>query len=347
MKKALALAIAAAVAAPMAVSAEVVIYGKAHVSIDGRDVGDKDFDNALDDMVVSSRASRLGFKGSEDLGNGLKAIFQYEMTYSGLDGPGQVTPSGVGSARNSYIGLAGGFGTFLVGRHDTPTKVAYYAAKVEELGDSILDLNTGGTGDGLGNSRDTSGLFREFRANNAIAYISPSFGGFTFAGAAVPGESGAPCGEECDGIADHWSVAAMYGGFGLNASIGYESKLLSSDPGADEEDILQVGASYTLFDSLKLGGMYQDISNYGSSDNDADAWAVTVSWMLGNNKLIGQYGAGEVDDYVEKDTWGLGVEHVFSKRTSAYIAYANGEWDYDDGRDADADEYSFGMIHKF
>jgi predicted porin len=345
MKKILGLAIAAAIAAPMAAAADVVIYGKAHVSIDGDDIA-----NAEDDFKVRSRASRLGFKGSEDLGNGLKAIFQYEATYSGLDGSGQSTPSAFGSARNSYVGLAGGFGTVLVGRHDTPTKVAFYAAKVEELSDSILDLNTSGTGDALANPSDVSGLFREFRANNAIAYISPSFAGFTVAAAAVPGETGTPCASnECDGIADHYSVSAMYGGGGLKASIGYESKDFSDLSGTDtsnDEDILQIGASYDL-NGLKFGAMYQDISNYNGSDNDADAWAVTVAWKFGNNKVIGQYGEASYDKVLDKDTYGFGFEHMMSKRTSLYAAYATADWDLDEGDDLDSDQYSFGMIHKF
>jgi len=325
----------------------VVVYGKAHVSVDKNDIY-----MGADNYTVASRASRLGFKGSEDLGNGLKAIFQYEMTYSGLDGSGQNVPNGIGSARNSYIGLAGDWGTFLVGRHDTPTKVAYYAAGVEELGDSILDLNTGGTGYSLSNPGSVSGLFREFRANNAIAYISPSFSGFTVAAAAVPGETDAPCNAECDGISDHYSVSAMYGGNGLKASIGYESKLLSASPNADEEDILQVGASYTM-NAFKVGVMYQDISNYNSdSDVDADAWAVVGSWKFGNNKLIAQYGQGSMDvdggQDVDKDTYGIGLEHAFSKRTSAYVAYANGEWDVDGSNDdPDSDQFSVGMIHNF
>jgi len=330
MKKVLAVAIAAAVAAPMAVAADVVVYGKAHLSIDMFDGGSNDV------WEVNSRSSRLGFKGSEDLGNGLKAIFQYEMSYNGLDGDGSGQGGGtaVGSARNSYVGLAGDWGTFLVGRHDTPTKVAFYAAGVEEIGDSILDLNGG-----------PNGLFSEFRASNAIAYISPSFGGFTVAGAIVPGENADPCAsDECDGLADHYSVAAMYGGGGLKASIGYESKNLADVGGSnDNEDILQVGGSYT-FGGLKVGAMYQDISNFGGvEDADYDAWALNLAYKMGNTKLVGQYGQGDLDNVGEVDVWGLGAEHMFSKRTSAYVAYANNDPDGGDETDA----FSIGMIHKF
>ena len=90
MKKSiLAAAIAAAVAAPAA-NANVTIYGKVHVSIDsydgsvynwpGKD-GYWDEDSAnVDQWQVKSRASRIGFKGTEDLGNGLSLIWKAETT---------------------------------------------------------------------------------------------------------------------------------------------------------------------------------------------------------------------------------------------------------------------------
>ena len=124
-KKLIAVAIAAAVAAPAAMAGDTTMYGKVHMSIN----------NSNDAWYVSDHAARWGVKGSEDLGNGLKAIFKYEVSYDVDEG------GAFGSARNSYLGLAGGFGTFLVGRHDTPAKVAFYAAGNERLGDSIIDLN--------------------------------------------------------------------------------------------------------------------------------------------------------------------------------------------------------------
>jgi predicted porin len=332
MKKLLAAAVLAA-ATPLAVAADggVIVYGKVHVSVDSNDF------ETTDNYTVSSRSSRLGFKGSEDLGNGLKAIWQYEMTYSGLDGDGQFpVQRGIGSARNSYIGLAGDWGTVLVGRHDTPTKVAYYAAGVEELGDSILDLNEG--------ANAPAQLFKEFRANNAIAYVSPSFAGVTVAAAVVPGESevgGTDCRENCDGIADHWSVSAMYGGYGIKASIGYENKDLSYT-GYDEK-ILQLGASYTL-NGFKIGGMYQDVEDVGGSIGiDQSAWALVGSYSFGNNEIIAQYGERDLDGADDADTWGLGFNHNFSKRTSAYAAYATA----DEGSAGDTTQWSLGMIHSF
>ena len=244
------------------------------------------------------------------------------MTYDVTDG------DAVTSARNSYIGLAGDFGTFLVGRHDTPTKVAFYAAGVEELGDSILDLNGG-----------TNGIFKERRVDNAIAYISPSFSGFTFAGAIVPGEDNGVTETTNDGIADHYSLAAMYGANGLKASLGYEVV----DYGTEEEKMWQLGASYTM-NAFKIGAMYQDISDVeGMADMDKNAWVLNGTYTFGNNKVIAQYGETDDDSAADRTIWGLGLEHMFSKRTSAYAAYANND---PDGGDEDS-QWSVGMIHNF
>lgn len=244
-KKLIAAAIAAAVAAPAAM-ADAVIYGKLHTSIDSNDVS---FDGSTveDNWTMASRASRLGFKGSEDLGGGLKAIYQMEFTVN-MDGnesgaAGQDGGDGWGGQRNTFIGLSGDWGTVVVGRHDTPAKMAFYAAGTDVLGDSIIDLNSG-----------TVGVFNEFRADNAIAYVSPNFSGFTVAAAIVPGEdsgvSGAPGtgtvtvkaglfgqtltttitgvstanANSRNGIADHYSVGLMYSGNGLKRASAMRSR---------------------------------------------------------------------------------------------------------------------------
>ncbi|HIE55985.1 MAG TPA: porin, partial [Chromatiaceae bacterium] len=130
-KKLLSLAVAAALPlAAQAANAEVTIYGKIHASVDflSPDVGDSITD-------VTSRASRIGFKGSEDLGNGLKMIWKVETGVNIAEGGGEW------ASRNAYIGLAGGWGTFLYGRHDTPVKMS--TGKLDIFGDTIADYNLG------------------------------------------------------------------------------------------------------------------------------------------------------------------------------------------------------------
>ncbi|RMG36448.1 MAG: porin, partial [Gammaproteobacteria bacterium] len=256
-KKLIAAAIAAVVAAPAAVAADTTLYGKAHVDIrstDGLVGGATNGDN----YSVNSNASRLGIKGSEDLGNGLKAIFKYEMEYD-IDGddPLNVPISG---ARNAYVGLSGGFGTVLAGRHDTPAKVAFYASGTELVGDSVVDMNSIAQGVGAPKT------FTEFRADNAIAYITPNFSGFTAAVAVVPGEKNGTNNtlQAANGLADAYSVGVLYAGGGLKAGIGYEvftSELFGGGTAKDQK-MWQAGGSYT-FGDVMVGVNYENMSDRG------------------------------------------------------------------------------------
>ena len=371
-KKLIAAAIAAAVVASPAAFAESTVYGKMHTSIDALDY-DQGSPNAsnFDNWEVNNRASRLGFKGSEDLGNGLKAIYQIEFGIRSDGGAQQNTGDGQTTQRNTFVGLAGDWGTFLVGRHDTPMKMAFYASGNERLGDSAIDLNRNAFNSPGRNS--PIGVFQEFRANNAIAYVSPNFSGFTVTAAVVPGEqsgsstittAGGTQKNDLDGIADHYSVGAMYKGNGLKASIGYE--MLATQPNAsvltaaqiagnDDQKTLQAGASYTM-NNFSFGGVYQTTDNAGFvKDGDYDAWALTGKYTFGNNAISAVYTDSSYDpngsaNDVDTDGWGLAAEHNFSKRTKVYAAYAANSVDnkvVGPGSDPDQDLFSMGMIHNF
>ena len=95
-KQLIAAAVATAIAAPMAASADVTVYGKLHYSIDSIDydssmsgtIPDTGMDSEVagyDGSAVNSHDSFFGIKGSEDLGNGLSAVFQMEFSISGDD----------------------------------------------------------------------------------------------------------------------------------------------------------------------------------------------------------------------------------------------------------------------
>jgi predicted porin len=79
-KNIIALAIASAVAAPVAFADAPTVYGKVNMAIDSTDVEAANSTVDADSGTqVNSRASRVGIKGSEDLGNGLKAIYKLEF----------------------------------------------------------------------------------------------------------------------------------------------------------------------------------------------------------------------------------------------------------------------------
>ncbi|NCN67201.1 MAG: porin, partial [Piscirickettsiaceae bacterium CG_4_9_14_0_2_um_filter_44_546] len=105
-KNMIALAIASAIAAPAVMADAPTVYGKVNSVIQSNKAGNDT------GMTVDSVASRVGVKGSADLGNDLQAVYKFEFEV-------QMDKGDILKNRNQYVGLAGGFGTMLMGRHDT------------------------------------------------------------------------------------------------------------------------------------------------------------------------------------------------------------------------------------
>lgn len=355
-KKLIALAIAGAMAAPLAAQADVTVYGKAHVSIDKQD---QQGDNGDDSWKVRSRASRVGVKAAEDLGGGLKGIAQMEWQVDMADtnGAGNVT------SRNQVVGLAGGFGTFVVGRHDTPFKMS--TGKLDVFSDQVGDYNVEivNTADlgvaGLGDFGIAA--FDDRRANNAIAYISPNFNGLTIAAAIVPGEN-ADAGEDednADGLTDGVSIAAMYSNGPLYVSLASETfqaelvdALIQDDDAATapvdlNEDFTKtrLGVGYSIA-GVDLGLVYET-KEVGDAV-DTNSTLLSAKYGMGANVLKAQYMmTDEINDDAEDTQLSMitiGVDHNFSKATTAYVAYSSQDWE---AEDADETVLSLGMVHSF
>ncbi|WP_066257953.1 porin [Hydrogenophaga flava] len=182
MKKTL-IALAAVAATGVAFAqSSVTIYGKVNVSLEKSSIGTKNDKAALDDI----HGSRLGFRGEEDLGGGLKAKFQIEHRFrpdtgadatfvAGSTNPttGVVTPSSSTMWNGmSTVGLAGGFGEIRLGR--------YYSALF--LGANNKPDPFGGDGAGAlrGVGMQTTTLPGFIRTANVIHY-SGSFSGVNVA----------------------------------------------------------------------------------------------------------------------------------------------------------------------
>jgi predicted porin len=351
MKKLLPLAIAAALVVPVAAMADATVYGKIHAAYDFTDSQiswDNDDENyfSLDDSVarLTSHDSRVGIKGSEDLGNGLKAIYQLEF---GVD---MVEDSMTWSGRNQFVGLAGGFGTVLLGRHDTPLKLSQ--GKFDVFGDTYADMK-----------RVIPG---EDRLGNVGAYISPDLAGFTFVGAMVAGEEGDAAADptaspDLTGVADHFSLAGMYNNgpfYGALAYNGYDLGLYDANPSmwratfVYKMDMFQVGALWSTTD--------YDINNV----SDSDAWGLSGAFTFGGAHTIkvqylnGDNPVGRIGDIItfspnvyvplpvddEATQWTIGYDYSFSKRTSAYALYNN--YEVNSVNDEEG-TFSIGMIHNF
>jgi predicted porin len=340
MKKSLiALAVAGAFAAPAAFAAtsNVDIYGKLHMSVN---VYDDQADNVAD-VGFSSNASRIGFKGSEDLGGGLKAIWQIESTVN-LDEEGDSF-----SSRNSFVGLSGNFGTVLLGNHDTPLKLVGRA--VDLFGDTVAD------------SRNVMGGGSDARADNVAAYISPSFSGFQLAAAYTTDldsspASGTTLNPDMDDR-DAWNVNATYTNGPLFIGAAYGDGDYHETNGLDEH--WRVAASYA-FGDLKIVGQYDALDADTSTKGDYDAWMVGAAYAMGPITLKANYMEGEYDDVdADIDQWTIGADYALSKRTTVYALYADGEnvvlgkgaGSSDQvssaNTDGDISAFSVGVVHNF
>jgi predicted porin len=164
--------------------------------------------------------SRIGFRGEEGLGNGLKAIFNFEWGLAADEGSGPATP------RWTYVGLAGKFGTVTVGRNRTPTDLWDGTAAANGLN----TLDAGALLRGNLNTHGDDSVVTGRRWNNSIAYTSPNFSGVQLAAIYS-------FGEKVNGTknADGSYSTATCGNNGATPAVNYTCK------GADTSDAGKLG----------------------------------------------------------------------------------------------------------
>jgi predicted porin len=351
-KNILAIAIAAAVAAPSAFAAATV-YGVAHMSGNSfSSIGGMGNANAVAAggtstgmTSLSSNSSLVGIKGDEDLGGGMKAVYQMEFGVD-MDGnsgsTGADASTGINSTRNTFVGVGGGFGTVLAGRHDSLIKMT--GRKYDLFGDQIgNNRNILGGGSAAAATAKTGSFVVDGRHNNVLAYVSPSFGGVTIGAAYVPGDAvnGA---DAVDSATKHAALTAM----------------------------VDYTAGYT-FGSAKVVGLYQNSNTLkvaASQDKSQDTYGIGGSYKVGAAGTIKAqyYVAGNVAAAGAASNGGtlttVGYDHAMSKNTTAYVVYAAAHNDagasfttdmQNGGSGAnvsavtgkDNSAFSVGLIHKF
>jgi predicted porin len=305
MKKILAVAIATAFAAPaFAATSNVDIYGKLHLSVNWFN----DQPSTINDIGISSNASRIGFKGSEDLGGGLKGIWQIE---SGLNLDEQ---NGTLASRNSFVGLSGGWGTALIGNHDTPLRLV--GRKVDLFGDTIAD------------SRNMMTLGSDTRAQNVVAYLTPAMSGFSGAIAFTTDLNTTTTGVNVTATTsgdrenyNAWNLNAAYENGPIYVGFGYGDGDYHEANGLEETWRL---AGAFSFGDFKVVGQYD--SQDAISGNDYDAWMIGGAFQMGAMTFKANYMDGDYDlSTADPEQWTLGVDYAMSKRTSVYALYVGGE----------------------
>lgn len=336
MKKSLiALAVSGALIAPAAMAdSNVTVYGVANVSYDIVSVTQAVPAAKFSNNKVSSNVSRLGFKGNEDLGDGLSAIWQIEslINIDNSNAAGNTLAS-----RNTFAGLSStSLGTVLLGRHDTPYNIA--TRKLDLFGDTAADNRSimGGGAATTAARVSTVGASFDGRQPDVIAYISPSLSGFTGAIAYVAGADAAVANQK-KGRA--WSMAGLYGAGPFYGSLAYEvHDLGTAGTGTLGTPIAALAGLKEK--AVKLGLGYADgpvTVNFAYeklSDNFAGAGAnllghssyyIGTKYAFGNDavKLAATKAGSNSGVATGASQVSLGYDHSLSKRTTVYALYSN------------------------
>jgi predicted porin len=354
--------------------------------------------NDVSTTRVSTNSSYLGFKGSEDLGNGLKAIFQIE---SGINFD---NATGTWANRDSFVGIShANAGTIVFGNLTGPTRALGAALDVNPgatgigansgligkiagstLKSSVVVIPTAttingvvtaagnvttnlgyGTNAGCGASGTCTSIF-DTRWKNTVAYLSPNWGGFSFAGAytqylenktpdygaaytftsvngAVPtltATTGATLTQNfAQGDTYGYDIGAKWEGMGFMVGLTYNWAQLGDWLGT-EVDNLRFGAMYTA-PNWSVRGLWEKTSadfsnNLLAGNTDQQKFGLGGTFSIGKTTLLAQwYGTNSAKDISNSkaNLYEVGALYNLSKRTMLKATWAM--IDNDEGSAAD------------
>ncbi|RJF99604.1 porin [Noviherbaspirillum saxi] len=310
MKKSLlALAVLGAFAGAASAQTNVTIYGVADVGIQRIDTDTTSARWGLDSGIQSG--SRLGFKGSEDLGGGLSAIFTLESGYN-ID-TGTSAQGGRLFGRQAFVGLSGGFGAVKFGRQYTPIFIAH---------DTIDPFGTGIVGDASG----ISATFNPYgvRMDNTVNY--------SLTAGPISGQVAYGFGE----VAGSTSANRQIG-----ASLGYANGPLTVVGAYHDQNGAGTTAASVDARTAFIGGVFdlRAVKLHAAfADNRAETTTGGATTLRNRDYMLGvsaPIGAGNVmASYARKDDrragianadadfWAVGYTHNVSKRTNLYTSYS-------------------------
>ncbi|GAB2922203.1 porin [Paraburkholderia jirisanensis] len=345
MKKSLSLAVLAGTLSSPLLSAS--LYAQSSVTLYGTiDNGLSYINNSGGKSLVSAttnnvQGSRWGLLGSEDLGGGMRAVFQLEDGFNALNGT--VTQGNTFFGRQAYVGIASPYGRVTLGR------------QYDSVGDFVgkFGIASQWAGDRGNHPGDLDNLHGTNRTNNSIKYESVKYAGFSFGGmysfGGVPGQF------ERNRI---WSVGAGYNRGPLALGIGYlnirdpnfsffgdtqtgsttasnmTNLTYSGYASAQSQKIFAAGGQYS-FGPVKIAAIYSNIQfddlgaqpgipniyrrGQSASFHDVELnalWFVTPAFVLeaGYNYTKG----GELNDSLYNQ-YSFGADYILSKRTDLYL----------------------------
>jgi predicted porin len=303
---AIALGVAAVFGAPSQVAAAdgdstLQFYGHLDLSVDGATKGIKEGGSGQNPPAtgktgwqtdVSSNLSYFGFRGDHDIGGGYRMVFQAEtqIDVAATPGPSPVSQVSQGNvdnkvlgalgSRNSFLGIAGGFGAFKLGKTDAPYKLS--TGRMDPFSATVGDYNSI-----MGNSGGDNRAEFDTRLSHAMWYESPKWSGASFSALWAPGQNRAsdnsinasgepdctgggggvtggglvnPCGDGSFG--DAYSVAGVFESGGLYGILAYELHSKVNRTGDENGVQVPVGAVGVANESAaKIGVQYMFPTN--------------------------------------------------------------------------------------
>jgi predicted porin len=312
MKKHLiAAGLVAAFAAP-AMAQNVSVYGTIDTSVlFTQNSGGQDTTIVKSGLISTSV---LGFKGSEDLGGGLKA--EFDLQTNANDGS---IGSGTSSFnREAWVGLSGGFGAIRVGKTDTTG-----VQGIDGIGSSPV----------LGNIDDFGGSIGKDKAQ-VLRYTSPTMSGVSFDVGTAKTDTATAA-----GTSDITSAGLYYSAGNIKAALGQTEQEVD---GASNDKETQYAVSYNA-GFATIGYAYQKVdSATAATAQKQTQLAVTVP-LSGGMTVGASFRNLDKTSGTDYKRTALGLAKALSKRTTAYVGYASTN---NDGA-ADKTETAVGIIHKF
>jgi predicted porin len=297
--------------------------------------------------------NRLGFRGTEDLGGGMKANFVIETGFDPVSGNNLLSnrETGAGhstitaaSNRQSWVGLSGGLGEARIGYQYTVDYTITSLSGIQQTTESARGAT----------SHLTTNLAS--RATGAT-YFSPTFSNVQLMG--FIGESS----EETAGTdtkatdTDVYNVGAMYkaGPVVDGLSMGKQKTAQTTGTQRPEVETLVIGGSYTI-GAVKLGATYgekEEATNAGVK-TDKDHYQLSAAYTMGKTVLLASVGTNRTKDAAgtktaDVDQYQIGLNYNFSKRTNAYAYVGQEEDDVKTSTSADRKVKStvVGIRHQF
>lgn len=275
-------------------------------------VGEKGAAGSIDKITSGAQSgTRLGFKGTEDLGNNMKALFVLETGIAAdTGGFSASTASNIAFARQAFLGLQSDAGTLTLGRQYTPFFLTL---------NGVADPFASGLAGNAQNLIPHSGI----RMNNAVKYVSPIFSGVSAEVAYGFGESTAGA----DRASRNVGGSIGYSDGTLNVRLAHH-RANNSTTGTTDDTSTILAANYK-FEVAKVFAAYSDndqqIATNGTTKGKSRDFLIGVSVPFGNHTFIASYINKDGRSALNRDAnqLGLGYTYALSKRTNLYAAWAS------------------------